>query len=70
MPDGVDNVDMNLEDLQLLLRSHQQSMDPNAAQMDVSTKEKICLYCIREWWGMQTYILLTFSCSPSHFLCL
>lgn len=39
MPDGVDNVDVNLENLQLLLGSHQQSMDPNVAQMDVSMRE-------------------------------
>ncbi|XP_051580148.1 heat shock factor protein 4 [Myxocyprinus asiaticus] len=37
MPDGVENVDMSLEDLQLLLRSHQQSMEPNAATMDPFT---------------------------------
>uniref|UniRef100_A0A9J7X2C9 Heat shock transcription factor 4 n=1 Tax=Cyprinus carpio carpio TaxID=630221 RepID=A0A9J7X2C9_CYPCA len=36
IPDSVENVDMSLEDLQLLLRSHQQSMETSAAAMDVS----------------------------------
>ncbi|XP_073706984.1 heat shock factor protein 4 [Garra rufa] len=37
IPDGVENVDMSLEDLQLLLRSHQQSMETGAAAMDPFT---------------------------------
>ncbi|XP_055030688.2 heat shock factor protein 4 [Misgurnus anguillicaudatus] len=37
IPDSVDNVDMNLEDLQLLLRSHQQSTEPTATGMDPFT---------------------------------
>ncbi|KTG36508.1 hypothetical protein cypCar_00025985 [Cyprinus carpio] len=37
IPDGVENVDMSLEDLQLLLRSHQQSMETSAAAMDPFT---------------------------------
>lgn len=36
IPEGMENVDMSLEDLQLLLRSHQQSMETSAAAMDVS----------------------------------
>lgn len=36
MSDAVENVDMSLEELQLLLRSHQQSMEPSTAVMDVS----------------------------------
>ncbi|CAB1323250.1 unnamed protein product [Coregonus sp. 'balchen'] len=34
VPDAVENVDMSLEDLQLLLRTHQQSVEPTAAVMD------------------------------------
>ncbi|XP_051953063.1 heat shock factor protein 4-like [Xyrauchen texanus] len=37
IPDGVGNIDMSLEDLQLLLRNHQQSMEPNASDMDPFT---------------------------------
>ncbi|KTF73262.1 hypothetical protein cypCar_00027699 [Cyprinus carpio] len=37
IPDSVENVDMSLEDLQLLLRSHQQSMETSAAAMDPFT---------------------------------
>ncbi|KAM9569361.1 heat shock factor protein 4-like isoform 2-T2 [Salvelinus alpinus] len=34
VPDAVENVDMSLEDLQLLLRTHQQSVEPTAAVID------------------------------------
>ncbi|XP_028814861.1 heat shock factor protein 4 isoform X2 [Denticeps clupeoides] len=34
MPDSVENVDMSLEELQLLLRNHQQSVEPNTAAID------------------------------------
>uniref|UniRef100_A0A4W5K1C6 Heat shock transcription factor 4 n=1 Tax=Hucho hucho TaxID=62062 RepID=A0A4W5K1C6_9TELE len=34
--DAVENVDMSLEDLQLLLRTHQQSVEPTAPVIDVS----------------------------------
>ncbi|XP_026086625.1 heat shock factor protein 1-like [Carassius auratus] len=37
IPDGVENVDMSLEDLQLLLRSHQQSMETSAAAINPFT---------------------------------
>ncbi|XP_051725464.1 heat shock factor protein 4 [Ctenopharyngodon idella] len=37
IPDNVENVDMSLEELQLLLRSHQQSMESSAAAMDPFT---------------------------------
>ncbi|XP_066541692.1 heat shock factor protein 4 [Hoplias malabaricus] len=37
MSDAVENVDMSLEELQLLLRSHQQSIEPSAAAMDPFT---------------------------------
>ncbi|XP_029489328.1 heat shock factor protein 4-like [Oncorhynchus nerka] len=34
VPDAEENVDMSLEDLQLLLRTHQQSVEPTTAVMD------------------------------------
>lgn len=47
---------MSLEELQLLLRSHQQSMESNAAAMDVSMN----LYMARE----QKIILMTLTYTP------
>ncbi|KPP79814.1 heat shock factor protein 4-like, partial [Scleropages formosus] len=41
IPDNVENVDMSLEDLQLLLRNHQQGIEP-ATAMDVSTAKRPC----------------------------
>lgn len=37
MSDAVENVDMSLEEIQLLLRSHQQSVEPSSASMDPFT---------------------------------
>uniref|UniRef100_A0A8B9LI93 Heat shock transcription factor 4 n=1 Tax=Astyanax mexicanus TaxID=7994 RepID=A0A8B9LI93_ASTMX len=51
MSDAVENVDMSLEEIQLLLRSHQQqSMEPSTVSMDVSyTHTHTHLTVVSEW---------------------
>uniref|UniRef100_A0A8C7MQ61 Heat shock transcription factor 4 n=1 Tax=Oncorhynchus kisutch TaxID=8019 RepID=A0A8C7MQ61_ONCKI len=62
VPDAVENVDMSLEDLQLLLRTHQQSVEPTAApfnfnlplsewnfndmESNLKSVSRICLWCL------------------------
>ena len=70
--DAVENVDMSLEELQLLLRTHQHSVEPGTAVIDVSTHSHRHIHTpipVRAWYthtrlGDRTWSMC-FSLSPS-----